>query len=207
MCPQVPGKGWEDGAAQFEAAYDTLRSNNQKDLGASRTMAVLRAVVHSIDRFTDASGRVLAWLALAMGGLTALIVVMRYGFNFNSIYIQELVVYLHGTLFMLGAAFTLKRGAHVRVDIFYRRFSPRSRAWVDALGGVVFLMPFCLFVLGVSWQFVSESWAIREISSEPGGIPAVFLLKSLIPLMAINLLLQGVAETLRNTLVLMEADA
>lgn len=169
-------------------------------------MAVLRAVVHSIDRFTDVGGRVLAWLALAMGVLTALIVVMRYGFNFNSIYIQELVVYLHGTLFMLGAAYTLKRGAHVRVDIFYRGFSPRTRAWVDALGGIVFLMPFCLFVLGVSWQFVAESWAIREISSEPGGIPAVFLLKSLIPLMAMNLLLQGVAETLRNTLVLMEAD-
>ncbi len=166
----------------------------------------LRAVVHSIDTITDYSGRVLAWLALAMATLTALIVVMRYGFNFNSIYIQELVVYLHGSLFMLGAPFALKRGAHVRVDIFYRRFSARSRAWVDALGGIVFLMPFCLFVLGVSWQFVSESWAIREISSEPGGIPAVYLLKSLIPLMALNLLLQGVAETLRNALVLAEAD-
>lgn len=167
----------------------------------------LRAVVHSIDRLTDVSGRALAWLALAMGALTALIVVMRYGFNVNSIYIQELVVYLHGSLFMLGAAFALKRGAHVRVDIFYRRFSPRGRAWVDALGGIVFLIPFCLFVLGVSWQFVTESWAIREISSEPGGIPAVFLLKTLIPLMAANLLLQGIAETLRNALVLVEVDA
>jgi TRAP-type mannitol/chloroaromatic compound transport system permease small subunit len=108
---------------------------------------------------------------------------------------------------MLGAAYALKRGAHVRVDIFYRRFSPRTRAWVDALGGIVFLMPFCLFVLGVSWQFVTESWAIREISSEPGGIPAVYLLKTLIPLMAINLLLQGIAETLRNALVLAETDA
>lgn len=167
----------------------------------------LRAVVHSIDRLTDVSGRTLAWLALAMGALTALIVVMRYGFNVNSIYVQELVVYLHGSLFMLGAAFALKRGAHVRVDIFYRRFSPRGRAWVDALGGIVFLIPFCLFVLGVSWQFVTESWAIREISSEPGGIPAVFLLKTLIPLMAANLLLQGIAETLRNALVLVEVDA
>jgi TRAP-type mannitol/chloroaromatic compound transport system permease small subunit len=170
-------------------------------------MVGLRAVVHTIDSITDFSGRTLAWLALAMGVLTALIVVMRYGFSYNSIYIQELVIYLHGSLFMLGAAFALKRGAHVRVDIFYRRFSPRARAWVDALGGIVFLIPFCLFVLGVSWQFVTESWAIREISSEPGGIPAVYLLKTLIPLMAINLLLQGIAETLRNALVLVEADA
>ena len=170
-------------------------------------MVGLRTVVHTIDSITDISGRALAWLALAMGMLTALIVVMRYGFGYNSIYVQELVVYLHGSLFMLGAAYALKRGAHVRVDIFYRRFSPRTRAWVDALGGIVFLMPFCLFVLGMSWQFVTESWAIREISSEPGGIPAVYLLKTLIPLMAINLLLQGIAETLRNALVLVEMDA
>ena len=170
-------------------------------------MVGLRTVVHTIDSITDISGRALAWLALAMGMLTALIVVMRYGFGYNSIYVQELVVYLHGSLFMLGAAYALERGAHVRVDIFYRRFSPRTRAWVDALGGIVFLMPFCLFVLGMSWQFVTESWAIREISSEPGGIPAVYLLKTLIPLMAINLLLQGIAETLRNALVLVEMDA
>lgn len=170
-------------------------------------MVGLRTVVHTIDSITDISGRALAWLALAMGMLTALIVVMRYGFGYNSIYVQELVVYLHGSLFMLGAAYALKRGAHVRVDIFYRRFSPRTRAWVDALGGIVFLMPFCLFVLGMSWEFVTESWAIREISSEPGGIPAVYLLKTLIPLMAINLLLQGIAETLRNALVLVEMDA
>lgn len=170
-------------------------------------MESLRTVVHSIDSITDISGRALAWLALAMGVLTALIVVMRYGFNYNSIYIQELVVYLHGSLFMLGAAYALKRGAHVRVDIFYRRFTPRTRAWIDALGGIVFLMPFCLFVLGVSWQFVADAWTIREISSEPGGIPAVFLLKTLVPLMAVNLLLQGLAETLRNALLLVEADA
>jgi len=170
-------------------------------------MYTLQAVVHTIDRITDISGRLLAWLALAMGVLTALIVVMRYGFNFNSIFIQELVTYFHGSLFMLGAAYALKQGAHVRVDIFYRNFSPRAKAWVNALGGIVFLMPFCLFMLGVSWQFVTESWAIGEISSEPGGIPAVYLLKTLIPLMAVNLLMQGIAETLRSALVLAQGEA
>ena len=167
----------------------------------------LRAVVHTIDRITDISGRLLAWLALGMAALTAFIVVMRYGFNYNSIYMQELVTYLHGSLFMLGSAYALKQGAHVRVDIFYRNFSARAKAWVNALGGIVFLMPFCLFVAGVSWQFVAEAWAIGEISSEPGGIPAVYLLKTLIPLMALNLLLQGTAETLRSTLVLVEGGA
>ncbi len=167
----------------------------------------LRAVVHTIDRITDISGRLLAWMALGMAALTAFIVVMRYGFNYNSIYMQELVTYLHGSLFMLGSAYALKQGAHVRVDIFYRNFSARAKAWVNALGGIVFLMPFCLFVAGVSWQFVAEAWAIGEISSEPGGIPAVYLLKTLIPLMALNLLLQGTAETLRSTLVLVEGEA
>lgn len=170
-------------------------------------MEGLRALVQAIDRFTDLTGRALAWLVLAMGLLTALIVIMRYGFNYNSIFAQELVTYFHGCLFMLGAAYALKQGAHVRVDIFYRNFNPRARAWVDALGGIVFLMPFCLFVAGVSWQFVSDSWAITEVSPEPGGIPAVYLLKTLIPLMALNLLLQGLAETLRCALTLAHREA
>ena len=170
-------------------------------------MSSLRTLVHSIDSFTDVSGRLLAWLALAMGALMALNVVMRYGFNFNSILGQELVTYLHGCLFMLGTGYALKSGAHVRVDIFYRDFSPRGKAWVNALGGIVFLVPLCIFILGVSWNFVSESWAIGETSSEPGGIPAVFLLKTLIPVMAVNLLLQGTAEILRSTLVLVEGES
>jgi TRAP-type mannitol/chloroaromatic compound transport system permease small subunit len=179
--------------------YDTLRANNQKDLSA---MTVLRNLVQYIDAFTDRSGRVLAWLALGMAALTALIVVMRYGLNTGSILAQELVTYMHGCLFMLGAAYALKQGAHVRVDIFYRNFTPRGRAWVNSLGSIVFLMPLCLFIVFSSLDYVLESWAMLETSPEPGGIPAVFLLKSLIPLMALNLLLQGLAETLRNALLL-----
>ena len=170
-------------------------------------MNSLRALVRCIDRFTDASGKLLAWLALAMALLTAFIVVMRYGFNSNSIFTQELVTYMHASLFLLGAGYALKVGAHVRVDIFYRDFSDRGRAWVNSLGGIVFLIPVCLFILVSSWNFVTESWAMRETSSEPGGIPAVYLLKSLIPLMALNLLLQGIAETLRSALFLVAEDA
>ena len=170
-------------------------------------MNSLRTLVRSIDRFTDASGKVLAWLTLAMALLTAFIVVMRYGFNSNSIFTQELVTYMHASLFLLGAAYALKVGAHVRVDIFYRDFSDRGRAWVNSLGGIVFLIPVCLFIVVSSWNFVTEAWAIRESSSEPGGIPAVYLLKSLIPLMAVNLLLQGIAETLRSALFLVDEEA
>ena len=165
-------------------------------------MNVLRACVHYIDIFTDRCGRLLAWLVLAMALLTTVVVVLRYGFNTGSIMAQEAVTYMHGCLFMLGAAYALKSGAHVRVDIFYRNFSERGRAWVNSLGGIVFLMPLCAFIGVSSWSYVTESWAILETSPEPGGIPAVFLLKSLLPLMAVNLFLQGLAETLRSALVL-----
>ena len=167
-------------------------------------MPTLHACVHYIDAFTDRSGRLLAWLALGMALVTALIVVLRYGFNIGSIMAQEAVIYMHGSLFMLGAAYALKTGAHVRVDIFYRDFSPRARAWVNSLGAIVFLLPLCIFICFISWNYVAESWAIREVSPEPGGLPAVFVLKSLMPLMAFNLFLQGLAETLRSALVLVE---
>ena len=167
-------------------------------------MTVLRKLVHYIDAFTDFSGRILAWLALGMALLTTAIVVLRYGFNTGSIFAQELVTYMHATLFMLGTAFTLKRDGHVRVDIFYRRFSPRTQAWVNCVGAILFLIPFCLFLIGISWSFVMQAWQIREGSPDPGGIHGVFLLKSLIPLMASMLLVQCLAELGRNMLVLLD---
>ncbi len=186
------------------SGYDTLRHNNQKDLS---DMSLLRATVHYIDVFTDRTGRLLAWLVLAMALLTTVVVVMRYGFSYGSIMAQEAVTYMHGCLFMLGTAYALKSESHVRVDIFYRGFSARTKAWVNSLGGIVFLMPLCAFIGFSSWNYVSESWLIRETSPEPGGIPAVFLLKSVIPLMAFNLFLQGLAETLRSALILVEPQS
>ncbi len=165
-------------------------------------MTRARRLVLSIDRFTDACGRLLAWLAAAMALLIAAVVLLRYGLELGSIAAQEAVTYLHATLFMLGAAYALKNGAHVRVDIFYRRFSPRTRAWVDSLGGIVFLLPLCAVIGFGSLDFVAQAWSVREISADAGGIPAVFLLKTLLPLMAANLALQGLAEILRNALTL-----
>jgi len=163
--------------------------------------------IQSIDRFTLLSGRLLAWCALAMALLTAATVVLRYGFSTGSIAMQEAVTYLHGSLFMLGVAYALKSGAHVRVDIFYRQFSTRSRAWVDALGGIVFLLPLCVVIVALSWGYVSDAWAIRESSPEPGGIPYLYLLKTLLPLMAINLAMAGVADVLRNAQILVKRES
>ena len=158
----------------------------------------MNILLNGIDRFTDLTGRMLSWLIIAMMVVLFAVVILRYGLNTGSVFMQESVTYLHAAVFMLGAAYTLQKGGHVRVDIFYRNFSPRSQAWINSLGGIIFLLPICFYIGFISWEFVEQSWLIREVSTEPGGIPAVFLLKTLIPLMAINLGLQAIAEIIRN---------
>jgi TRAP-type mannitol/chloroaromatic compound transport system permease small subunit len=161
-----------------------------------------RAALASIDRFIIATGKLLAWCSLAMALLTTTVVVLRYGFSTGAVAMQEAVTYLHGCLFMLGAAYALRQGAHVRVDIFYRDFSARNKARVDALGGIVFLLPLCVLIFSVSVGYVADAWRIREGSPEPGGIPFLYALKTLLPLMAINLALAGCADILRNASLL-----
>ncbi|MGI9286531.1 MAG: TRAP transporter small permease subunit [Pseudomonadales bacterium] len=168
--------------------------------------AILVKTLHSIDRFTQVCGRGLAWLLYAMMLITCAVVTLRYGFSIGSIALQESVIYLHGLVFMLGAAYALQRDAHVRVDIFYRNFSPRRKALVNLLGTLVFLLPVCVFIIYVSWNYVDSAWSIRETSVESQGIAAVFLLKTLIPLMAVLLLVQAVAEIIRNALRLSVQD-
>lgn len=132
-----------------------------------------------------------------MAIVTVLVVVMRYVLDKGAIALQESVVYMHGIAFMLGIAYTLKENAHVRVDVIYSRLPDRSRAWVDLFGHLTCLVPTCLALLYFSADYVARSWRVMEGSPEAGGIRAVFLLKSLIPLMATTLLLQGLAEVAR----------
>lgn len=159
-------------------------------------------LLQMLDNFTDMTGRALAWLNIAMVLLMAAVVIMRYLFNVSSIFMQEGVMYLHATVFLLASAYTLRHNGHVRVDIFYQRLSMRGKAVVDLLGTLFLLMPVVLFIGLSSLDYVSRSWAIMETSPETSGIPAVFLLKSLIPAMALLLIIQGVAEILRNIAIL-----
>lgn len=164
---------------------------------------MISTTIKCIDRLTDRIGNAIAWLSFAMMLITCTVVTLRYLVQSgNLILFQETVIYLHATAFMLGAAWTLKRNGHVRVDVIYRKLGPRSRAWIDSLGTLLFLLPIAVFLLLVSLEYVDRSWSIRETSAEPGGIPAVFLLKSLIPLMALLMIVQGIAELLRSTLLL-----
>jgi TRAP-type mannitol/chloroaromatic compound transport system permease small subunit len=143
----------------------------------------------------------ISWLTLLMVALVVTVVIMRYYLEFGSIALQESVTYIHAMVFMLGLAFTLKRGGHVRVDIFYRQFSVRRKALVDLLGGVFFLIPVCVLIFISSWDYVLSSWSIAESSAENDGLPYIYLLKTLMLIMPITLLLQGVSEILRSALV------
>ena len=115
------------------------------------------------------------------------------------------MVWLHAAVFMLAAAYTLKRDEHVRVDIFYRKMAPKRRAFVDVLGIMIFLLPMAVFILSASWEYVVVSWQIREGSREAGGLPYPFvpLLKSTIPLTSLLLVIEGVAELIKRILVLL----
>jgi len=153
-----------------------------------------------IDAFTEITGKAVAWLTVLLILNTCTVVVLRYFLGTGSIILQESTTYLHASLFMLAMAFTLKRGGHVRVDVFYGRFSPRTQALLDVLGTLFFLLPVCVLILTSSWDYVANSWAIKETSTEGGGIPFVYLLKTLLIALPVMLILQGISEALKNLL-------
>jgi TRAP-type mannitol/chloroaromatic compound transport system permease small subunit len=126
----------------------------------------------------------------------------HYGFNLGWIAMQESVMYLHAMVFLLGSAHALKSNEHVRVDIFYRGFSAQRKAWVDILGSLFLLLPVNIFILIVSWGYVASSWSMFEGSQEAGGLPLVFILKTLILLFALTMTLQGIAEIIRHSIQL-----
>lgn len=169
-------------------------------------MTTLHRLIRTCDAINEAVGRFLAWFTVTMVVVTVAVVIMRYGFEFGRIWIQEIVMYLHAAVFMLGAAYTLQHRGHVRVDIFYQNFSLRRQALVDFLGTLLLLLPVAVFILTWSLGYVGHSWARLEQSPETGGLPLVFVLKTFIPLMAVLLLLQGLSELGRNGLVLAGRD-
>jgi TRAP-type mannitol/chloroaromatic compound transport system permease small subunit len=167
-----------------------------------RSGAALAGAVRALEAISEAVGRLVSWLSLAMVLVTFAVVVLRYLFDLGWIAMQESVTYMHAVLFLAGAAYTLRHQGHVRVDIFYHRMSERGRAWVDLFGGLFLLLPVCLFVFFESWVYVVQSWAILEGSKEAGGIEGVYLLKGMILVLAVLLVLQGIASILRSLLLL-----
>jgi TRAP-type mannitol/chloroaromatic compound transport system permease small subunit len=165
-------------------------------------MKVALRFAHAIDRFTCGVGRVVSWLALLMILIGAYNTIVRYagrfiGFNLSSNLYLELQWYLFSLIFLLGAAYTLRRNSHVRVDVLYGRCSERAQAWIDLVGSIAFLIPFCLFALWVTWPSVVNSWELREGSPDPGGLPR-YPIKTVVLVAFAMLILQGVAEVIHN---------
>ena len=153
-----------------------------------------------LDRFSELTGKICSWFVAIMVLITCLVVVMRYGLDMGSVFLQDVVLYLHGSLFLLGAAFALKRGAHVRVDIFYRNFSESKKALIDLLGNIIFLQPVCWTIMLYSWGYVEFSWRIMEVSAEPDGLPFVYIQKSLLIAVALLLAIQSFSEIIKSAL-------
>ncbi len=154
----------------------------------------------AIDRLTETTGKLNSWLVLLLVLLTCYDVMMRYMFHHGSVGLQELEWHIFALLFLIGCAYTLKHDGHVRVDILYRSqwVNDRQRAWIDIIGILLFLMPFCVLVLISSWPFAYNAYLYQEGSPDPGGLPYRFILKSAILLGFILLLIQSVAELIKQ---------
>lgn len=164
--------------------------------------SILLTLQKHINAFSDRIGQLTGWLTVLMMILMVTIVILRYGFDLGWIAMQETLIYLHSAVFMLGAAFTLKEDEHVRVDIFYRQFSESKKAAVNLFGTLVLLLPVCVFVYILSWDYVAMSWSIAEKSKDAGGLPFVYILKSLILTFAALLVIQAISELCKNTLTI-----
>jgi TRAP-type mannitol/chloroaromatic compound transport system permease small subunit len=172
-------------------------------LAMSRPIAQFAETTAStLDRVNAAIGRMAAWCCLYVVIAEFALVVMRYALGIGSIRLTESVMYAHAALFMLGAAWVLQTGGHVRVDIFYADARPRAKAAIDLLGTLIFLAPFAVAILLLSTPYAARSWKLLEHSPEASGLPFVYLLKTLIPLFALLLCLQGIAQAIRAALIL-----
>lgn len=162
----------------------------------------LPVVANCLTAVNTVIGRLTAWLVIYMTLMQFVVVIMRYVFSYGSIQMQESIWYLHGLLFMLGAGYTLAKEGHVRLDVFYRAATERTRAWINLIGAVVCLVPFCIVNFDLAWSFVLNSWAVREGSTEAAGLPYIYLFKTVILIFSVLVAMEGVALGARSLFVL-----
>jgi TRAP-type mannitol/chloroaromatic compound transport system permease small subunit len=162
----------------------------------------LAAAAEGIDRLVAAIGRAVMWLSLFLVLMQFTVVLLRYAFGIGSIWLSESIIYGHAALFLLAAAWTLQCNGHVRVDILYSKTTERQRAIIDLLGSLLLLLPVMAVILLFALPYVARSWSIFERSRETSGLPFVYLLKTLIPLFALLMGLQGISQAMRALLVL-----
>jgi TRAP-type mannitol/chloroaromatic compound transport system permease small subunit len=161
-------------------------------------MQYLEKLVNFIDSMNDKIGSLVGWITTIMVLVVFYDTFMRYVFHKGNVALQELEWHLFAVVFLLGAAYTLKEGGHVRVDIVYLKLSKKAKAWIDFLGIFVFLIPFSIMVILSTKNFIINSWDVREVSPDPGGLPARYILKAMIPLGFSLLIVQGISEACKN---------
>ncbi len=166
-------------------------------------MQILEKFVNFVDGLSDKIGHLVGWMTTLMVLIVFYDTVMRYAFNKGNVALQELEWHLFAIVFLIGAAYTLKESGHVRVDILYVNLSKKTQAWIDFLGVFVLLIPFSVMVILSTKGFIMNSWAIREISPDPGGLPARYILKAMIPLGFSLLIVQGLSEAAKNLMIIM----
>lgn len=164
-------------------------------------LRLLLRLTQMLHRISALTGRGAAWLTIPMVLVATSIVIARL-FDAGSIAAQEVVLYLHATVLTLASAYTLQADGHVRVDIFYRRLDRTQRAWINSFGAVLFLLPMAVFTLAVSLPYVAKAWNILEGSADAGGLPAVYLLKSLMLATSSLLILQALALLIEDVITL-----
>lgn len=165
-------------------------------------MNFMKTFIRIVDRLNEFVGRIVSWLTTLMVLVVFYDVVLRYVFNNGNIALQELEWHLFSIIFLLGSAYTLKKNGHVRVDILYTNFKERTKAWINLFGSLFFLLPFSIMILISTQDFITSSWMVGEVSPNPGGLPARYILKAMIPLGFFFLILQGLAECFKNILFL-----
>lgn len=166
----------------------------------------LLTVSASIDRINDWVGRQISWFSFLLVLVICIDVLMRYFFNQSVIWITELEKYLFAFIFLFGAAYAFKEDKHVRVDLFYSKMGPKGKAWINLLGGVLFLIPWSFIIVQVAWHYAYASWNIGESSAQPGGLPALYLMKFGIFLGFALLLLQAISSVFRSLHVILSAS-
>jgi TRAP-type mannitol/chloroaromatic compound transport system permease small subunit len=159
---------------------------------------MLRELARRIDAFHEQWGNGVSWLMFGMVAVVFGDVIFRYLFNRSWVFIQELEWHLFGVVYLLAAGYTMLHDEHVRVDIWYAKQSPRKQAWVDFILLFVMFFPSCILIVYTTWPFLKNSFAVNEGSPDPGGIPARWVLKSVIIIGFLLLILQGISQAIKN---------
>jgi TRAP-type mannitol/chloroaromatic compound transport system permease small subunit len=164
----------------------------------SQPSPLLLATIRTIDTFTDLTGSIFAWMSVPLVAAVAYEVFARYLFNSPTVWSFDVTYMLYGALFMLGAAYALHKGAHIRTDFFWDSFSPRTRGWIDSVSYILFFFPSFALLAILSWHEAEYAFRINETSDQTPWRPILWPFKAIIPAACILLMIQGVSELLKS---------